>query len=206
MVNTSAQVFRLSDPLINTAFRGAVDDVSSFWRAQRGEPVSKPLTISRMSGKVLKDFVWTEAVTPTVNQRVISMLTDAKISGWTTFPVNLFEDAQREVDGYVGLAFTGRCNWISFDRREEALIHRPNRSGGQTRYFRGLKFDRESWDGSDFFMDADAKTGWVLVTEQVKRIFEAGKVKNCELEPLDKIEMIAQRSDIIPSVGDGYLG
>jgi hypothetical protein len=199
VVETNIHVYRLSDPLSNAAFRGSVDDVSTIWRAQRGEPLRKPITVSHMSGTVLKDFVWTGAVAPLVNRRVVSLLNDSGVSGWTTFPVTLVDDVQRKLEEYVGLAFTGRCNWIDFDRREESLIYKPNRSGGQTRYFKGLKFDKQSWDGADFFMDADAKTGWVLVTERVRRVFKERKVQNCAIEALEEIELIAQRSDIIPS-------
>ena len=151
MVENTNRVYRLGDALSNTAFRGEVNDVNQIWRARRGDPPSGAIAVRHMSGKILRDLIWTGAVAPLVSERVTSLLAGASLSGWSTFPVKLFDAGGQEINGYVGLAITGRCNWIGFDRREEASIFRPNRSGGQTRYFRGLKYDEQSWDGSDFY-------------------------------------------------------
>ena len=191
--------FSLEDAFLNTAFRGSAEDFDGMSDAKRGRSPVGPLLVRYNSGRILKDFVWTGAIAPLVSERVVSLLTKEAVSGWSTFPVKLFDRNGREVLGYVGLAVTGRCRWIGFDRREESLIYRPNRSGGQTRYFKGLKFDEQSWDGSDLFMDAEARTGWVLTTERVYKSFTAGKITNVEFTPLDDVELIAQRSDIIPA-------
>jgi hypothetical protein len=199
MVEKELKVFRLGDSFSNTAFRATVEDVSEIWAAQRGNCVASPIVVRYASGKALEDFVWTDAATPLVSARVITALAESAISGWSTFPVKLFDSGKREISGYTGLAVTGRCGWIGFDRREESLIYRPNRSGGETRYFKGLKFDEQSWDGTDLFMDAEARTGWVLATERVRKTFRAREVTNVEFTLIDDVELIAQRSDIIPA-------
>jgi hypothetical protein len=53
--------------------------------------------------------------------------------------------------------------------------------------WKGLFFDPESWDGSDFFMPAE-RVGYVFVVEAVKRAFERAKIRNVEFKPLDQFE------------------
>lgn len=189
-------ILLLTDPFDNTAYRGSVPDVSAIWQGRRGERLSTPIRVTWLSGRVFKDFIWTGAAAPLVSQRVVTLLAQSGVSGWGTFDVTVQDAEGRLTSGYWGLAITGRCSWIDFDKRKNAALYTPNRSGGETPHFRGLKYDKESWDGSDLLMDS-GKTGWMLATETVRKLFTQNGVSNCRFDSLDSVEVMAQRSEIL---------
>lgn len=190
-------MFSLGDPMSNVAFRGKFESFDIGADAQRGNPASAPLTINRAEGRKLMDFIWTGCLAPLISMRVVSILEDAGLTGWSTYPVEVFGRKQEPIPGYLGFAVIGRCKWIGYDKREEALVYRSNASGTLSRYFVGLRFDEASWDGSDFFMDTEGK-GHVLVSERARDVFTAARVSNCEFTPIDEMELLATQRDIIP--------
>ena len=196
--------FTLDDPLLRSAFRGSVgngDKVGVFWKALSGAQIRlDALNVSYFSGKRLHDFVWTAATVPLVNERVRDVLSRHQLLGWSSYQIRLFDQDDHFVPGYSGLAVTGRCASISFNKRAEAVVYKVNRNGLPIPYFKGLCFDLGAWDGSDFFMGADEKNGWIVVSERVESLFKTQKITNCRFTPVEEVELIAQKSDIQPTV------
>jgi len=127
----------------------------------------------------------------------VALLQDHAISGWNTYPVELYDAAGRLIQGYAGLGVTGRyAGRLSFDKRESAVVYLMAPSGKPFPHFKGLQFDSALWDGSDLFMDT-CGSGYVLTTERVAKLFKKHKVTNCKFERIEDMQLLAQEHKII---------
>ena len=188
-VSTSELFFRLGDPLANPPFRGAAEPHSKLMIGVMRAEVRPPerVRIYQTMGRFLRDFLWAERY-PLIHDRVVDLLSAAGIRGWTTYPVGVSDKEGKWIAGYHGLAITGRCDTIRLDPEHSELVYKDYPTGRYPEY-RGLWFPRDTWDGSDMFMAADKKSNWILVTEQVSRLFKKSKITNCRLTPISEIQM-----------------
>jgi hypothetical protein len=149
----------------------------------------RPIDYVRDEGRTPHDLIGTtDAVVTLVSDRLIAILRAREFRGWTTFPVQIFLDDGSTLDGYLGLAVTGRSGPID-DRFSEDAIQPPPVSGGQPgRALRGLCFEPESWDGSDIFTPEGYAGRFVV--EAVKNALEEAGVSNVEFRRLSEIERI----------------
>lgn len=104
----------------------------------------------------------------------------------TTFPVRVALDGSRELQGYRGLAVTGRCGAIDDSLSAEILLPPPVPGGRAGRALRGLCFPPASWDGSDVFTAEDYAGAFVV--NRVKEALEAARVTNVEFSRLSTLE------------------
>ncbi|WP_029038040.1 hypothetical protein [Salinimicrobium xinjiangense] len=88
-----------------------------------------------------------------------------ELTGWRTYPVE-FEGLE---DDYFGFQCLGKCGKII-----------PPKNTGFTI---GLSFDKQTWDGSDFFLPAESLG--ILCTEKAYRVLEKRKIKNIKIEDID---------------------
>jgi hypothetical protein len=139
-----------------------------------------------MQGKARPtDVVWTGYACPViVSDRVVSILTEARFTGWDTYRVVLSDKSGESLSGYRGLVVHGRCGPIDNSRSVKFNKVMP---GGVIPWWRGLYFDPATWDGSGLFMPT-GNVGWIFVVEAVKRAIEKAKVKNVLFTPLDEVE------------------
>jgi hypothetical protein len=178
----------MSDPLSNSAFRGAVSkDAATYGEmevAYRGEgrPSQAPL-IHHSMGWMLCDFIWVSLV-PIIHERVVDLLTLGGVTG-ASYPVQVFDREGRPAPGYHGLSITGRCKSIFVDPKRAEVIYQ-DLPGGRFPYYKGLHVTTESWDGSDIFTAADGKTGHIVVTEKVRVLLARARVTNVELSPVSE--------------------
>jgi hypothetical protein len=141
----------------------------------------------RMGRAVPSDVIWTTGLHPViVHKRVIDLLLDHRFTGWGTYPVEVYGKQGEPYPDYLGLSFTGRCGPIDGSRSERTLVEMP---GGLVPHWKGIYFDEQSWDGSDFFMCSDGK-GWMFVTEDVVKAFKKTKVRGVTFDSLDSIELM----------------
>lgn len=185
------QFFWFHDPLSNSAFRGKAEPPAYdlMLRAMRGAQVTAPIPIQYSSGRVLADFIWVPLV-PIVHVRVIDILRRARITGWTTFPVDVRGSAGEKISDYVGFGVTGRCEHVTVDAAHSELIYKQ-RGQHKIPYYRGIYFPQESWDGSDFFTGSTDETAFILATETVNELIRRECVKNCRLDPVTVAEFDA---------------
>lgn len=106
------------------------------------------------------------------------------LSGWRTYPIDLFGKDGLRIPGHQGLAVHGRCGPIDDNRSVKFHEIYP---GGVFPAWRGLYFDPASRDGSDLFMPA-GEAGWILAVDAVKRAFEKAKATNLLFTALDQVE------------------
>lgn len=155
----------------------------------RGEVVpSAPLRFRRMKGSKPYDYL---SATPVrfkvVSNRVIEVFRENSFTGWTTYPVCVRGKDGGEIEGYHGLAVTGRCGPI--DRSMSERVWRgPGSPGGKpTEQWLGLYFRPETWDGSDIF--SPPGTSYVFVVQKVRDAMERAGLRNFGFDRATELEM-----------------
>ena len=94
------------------------------------------------------------------------------------------------IPNYHGLSITGRCEPIFLDKDHSSVVYEEN-PRGRFPYYQGLFITTESWDGSDFFMAADARTDYIIITERVRDLLRRANVKNIRIEPISEVQVYA---------------
>ena len=126
------------------------------------------------SGTTAADFIWNGHLLPSVSSRVVEILKDSSIIGFTTYRVRI-EHRGIEISGYHGLAIKGKGG-----------LNRPSApAAGDTMGTvtqKKLGLQPTEWDGSDLFT-LDDVPGAILATERVRALFKKEKVTNCEFRP-----------------------
>ncbi len=181
--------FCLADAGSNSAFRGGAELHSKvMWPLVRGErQATEPVRIRHTMGSILRDFLWAELY-PLVNDRIKELLTASRLTGWSTYPVEVLDKNGHQVAGYHGLSIVGRCQSLTLDKEHSKLIYEEN-ARGRFPYYQGFSID--SWDGSDFMMGADGMTGFILVTDGVRKLFQKTRATNLRLEPASAVRVYA---------------
>ena len=160
---------------------------------------SAPLRVEWGGGaRTPSDVVWPGLFSPLISARVRDLI--APFTGWTTYPVELYDGWGTHVPGYAGLAFAGRCG------RAVSDLSRVEGNGVRAHYV-GLRFDPGSWDGSDFFVPERSRR--LVITRSVGEALRRAKVGNVRWLPLSEVRsgkvsvdrMIADRSG--PYAEDG---
>lgn len=129
-----------------------------------------PLKFKQTSGKK-----WTDILAPLsvglyiVSKRFINILEENLISGWKTYSIKVFDKEQQENNEYVGLSITGKCGPIDY-AKSERLFKQLVENGPKTKYVKGLYFDINSWDQTDFFIPKNTLS--IIITKKVKDLLE----------------------------------
>ena len=163
---------------------GEIPDPYALTRAEI-EP-SEAICFHHDEGRRLYDLVGTTwAVLDLVSDRVTSVLADNGFTGWTTYPVAIYDDRGDAIPGYHGLAVTGRCGPID-ERLSPVVTLPPAVPEGEAQPHRiGLRFHPETWDGSDVFTPEG--TAHVFVAQRVRDALVEAKVTNMTLRPLTEV-------------------
>lgn len=114
-----------------------------------------------------------------LSPRVQELLQDQKFTGYSLYPVFMYDRAKELCPGYAGFSITGRCGPIDNDRGKVA----PGQEGEAFAEHIGLYFNEFTWDGSDLFCPAGINT-YMFATEQVRNLFEEYDLGGFEFTPL----------------------
>jgi hypothetical protein len=188
--------YLLGDPVARGAYRasfiGSGDCGAGFSRAEDrpAETVRVPWAMGRATPS---DVVWTTSALPMiVSARVIRILEEQGFTGWSTYPVAVSDKSGDVIEGYAGLAITGRCDPVDIARSSVVVREYP---AGWFPKFRGRFLDLESWDGSDLFMerpdDRGDSTLFMYATALVARALRRAKVRPLVVTRLTDFEMDA---------------
>lgn len=140
-------------------------------------------------GGLPKDFIWTSyAGIMVVSQRVVDLLKANGFKGWITYPVEIHGKNSELIEGYYGLAITGRCGHIDDLKSKTVMIDYP---AGKVPKLHGMYFKPSTWDGSDLFM-TPIETRYVFVLEPVKIALQKAKISNLAFEKLTEVERRAE--------------
>jgi hypothetical protein len=186
--------YLLSDPVSNPPFRGRMlatsDEGWAFGRAE-ASPDSPVRVEWAMGAATPSDVVWKTSVgLPVVSRRVIQLLESGGFTGWDTYPVDLVDKAGDWIPGYAGLMVTGRCDPVDLSRSEVVVRQFP---GGWFPNFRGHFFPRESWDGSDLFVERKdgrgSGSGALHATARLIRALRRHRIKNLRIQHTSEVEV-----------------
>jgi hypothetical protein len=148
---------------------------------------SEPIEFLRAEGDRADDFVGTpNASIRLVSERFIAVLRGHRFTGWTTFLIRARLDERHALEGYAGLAVTGRCGPIDDALSEEIMISPRGPSGRPMPGLRGICWQPDTWDGSDIF--APEGSARICVVEDVKVALEHAGVTNVEFRQLSDVE------------------
>ncbi len=152
------------------------------------------LTFRRVVGKQPMDIISSSFVSIyLISGKVVDVLRDNRVTGWTTYPVLIKSNRDKFIDGYHGLVACGRSGSIIDSMSKHIIETIPPQGNRKTLLQReawlGLYFDINIWDGCDFFMPADIgeETGHIFVTEKVVNIFRNKRLINFNFTPLSTI-------------------
>lgn len=175
--------FELSDPLADKPFRlksrlpgeAKAGGVNVELLSQGKSQLEKPIQFEVAQGMEATDFLWTQLVIPVcVSDRVVRILGENEVTGWSTYPVEVFDQEGRLLVGCNGLAVTGAVCEADYSRSSVISKPPPTPRGSSYDVYRGLYFDVDQWDGSDMFWVGRVR----VVVERVMKIFEQNDVSN----------------------------
>ena len=160
---------------------GAIDDP---WALCRGD--FRPRTAIEFfhsEGRDVYDVIWTGFVAVVlVSRRFRDVLERAEFTGWTPYPVKVFDEVGEEIRGYCGLAFTGRSGPVDYSRSQKVWRKPRYKGGPKYQEYVGLFFKEDRWDGTDLFLPEN--TAHKIITEKVKNALSKLDIPNVGFERL----------------------
>lgn len=180
-------IFKISSTGSSYYFRASLKLTEDEFKVTRGEiSIVGPVFAEWFMGrKKPGDIVRTGYVSPIlISDRVRKLFLDHNFTGWSTYEVALHGKKGEPIPGFSGLVINGRCGPINDDHSQRVSKQFPKKI---THLLKGMYFDPNSWDGSDFFMP-EGDNGLRFVTQQVKETFEKEKIKNIVFTSLDEVE------------------
>lgn len=162
------------------------------WAIFRGECIPEnPIVFRHIIGRQPKDMlISTDAVLRIVSKRFLDILQENKVTGWSTFPVLVYDKKGKVLAGYYGLSVTGRSGPIDDTQQRIEVRESPMNPGYMFRVGIGLHFDQDSWDGSDIFTP---QGGMIIVVRKVKEQLE------CEIKELVYCDIQEYEDDLGPA-------
>lgn len=146
--------------------------------------VSKPVEYDVHMGKRAYDLISTTDVgVDLFHESLINKLISENITGFETYPVQINHP---DAEDYYGLNITGKCGELYVRKSTVTTVAPPFEFGSSVVAYVGYFFDRNEWDGSDFFRPRYMP--YTIITQSVKKIIEALKATNISLTPLSEIE------------------
>jgi hypothetical protein len=187
------QFYELDDPLANRPLRITVRGYSDWvtsdftWTLFRGQDLPmQPIKLGGYMGGQVTDFLWSDLIYMVcISARTVEILEEHKVTGWATYPVEVYGKNGEAILGYYGFSVTGgECRR---DRSRSQIITKQAVVGGKPyEVYKGLYFYEEDWDGSDIFIVQ--KFGGIVITENVFKIFKKARITNVKLTPLQEVE------------------
>ena len=115
-----------------------------------------------------------------ISDKVLDILIENNITGWKTYPIEVFDKKGNEVPGYHGFSIIGRCKDLDISLLKERVAVQYYESGPIREYYKGFPLDLSTWDGSDIFLLSG--TGWSFITKRVYSLFKKHKITNIRYE------------------------
>lgn len=119
---------------------------------------------------------------PIVSSRFVEVLQEQGLTGWLTYPITLTDRDGAELSGYCVLGVSGRCGPINDDLSELVTVPPPVPTGRESRQLKGLVFDSETWDGSDFCCPTDGTLN-TFVSARATEALRRARLTGFDLEP-----------------------
>lgn len=145
------------------------------------------VTFRHQMGNNIAEVIWTGYVACVlVSTKFRDLLERERFTGWSTYPIVLYGEDSKELQGYVGLSILGRAGVVDFTRSRIASRGPIYEGGPKWKNHLGLFFKDDLWDGSDIFMVEGRSS--TFVTERVKQAVAEFNIPNVQFERLSEYE------------------
>ena len=150
----SSQLFEFSDPLRKSPLRlrsrlpvESLPDRKRLAMVEQGRSkLTTPIQFDAAQGEIAEDILWTQLVRPVcVSGRLIRLLNENEISGWTVYPVEIYDQNGVNIPDYYGFAITGPVYEADYSRSTIVLKPSPLPRGKSSKVYKGLYFDEGQW-------------------------------------------------------------
>lgn len=189
-----SKLYYFTDPLATRPFRlrsrlpaGTLSGDRSHLLAQGKLAFDEPIQFDAASGGHATDILWSQdPLHFCVSGRLIRLLEEHGITGWSPYPVEVYDRQRTFLPDYHGFVITGgRCE---ADYSRSAVIDKPPPvpRGKEYQVYKGRFFDESQWDGSDMFW---VGIGTRVVVAKVYRLFRKHKIRNALFTPLTDYEI-----------------
>jgi hypothetical protein len=195
------KLYHLDDPLATQPFRLEPYDDDWLGRAEatrllRGQlPPQLPLKLRPAMGGRFVDLMWsTYSPITVISQHLVDLLTTLGFTGWSIYDVEVKDKEGQIKSNYHGLSITGKAGNRDL-RRVQAVEKPPVVSGGPSYIdLKGIYFENDGWDGSDFCLMGHTIT--CIVTDRVVQAFRQAKIRNVQFIQLTRVETSANVYEI----------
>ena len=143
-----------------------------------------PIVFKQNDGKNITDILDTGSVNLyLISDRTKDLLEANSITGWTTYPIRLYDKKGGEILGFHGFSVTGKCGKRDFSKCE--IIRKPIRDQGPIwEFYKGVSINY--WDGNDFCIPDGSLQ--IVLSEKGAKVFIANKISNVHLINLAEME------------------
>ncbi len=134
------------------------------------EKLTEPFEMEVDEGKKFYDWIdFQDTSNHLISNKFYDLLKSNSISGWQAFEVDI-KSIELVYHGFQVLGKSGK-------------LIKPKEKG----FYTGMKFDIDSWDGSDIF--SPEGTTFTICTQKVVNIIKKNKLTNIDYESVDEIEL-----------------
>lgn len=185
----------VSDPISTKSYRGNIEDEKGdFGKLLRGEYHPDSLVITHLEGgKESGDLIWNHVNDPfCISEKVKDLLIENDVSGVKFIPTIVKnKNKKQNSTQYYTVIISGRVDNIDYLNSDIKFI-KQNGWVKESAHFIGKKFDVESWDSTDFFMERADSEGnsncHIYVSKKVVDLLKKYKVRNILFEKLSDYE------------------
>lgn len=153
--------------------------------------VTFPLIATYYQGWKIRDVIAFNGIHFLISDRVKDIFESNGLTGWKSFPVKVYNKKKEEVLGYNGFSITGRTGPI-YKKEKHLFKKRYAPTGPLVDTYKGIFFDLNGWDGSDFFLPVQRigndPEGVICMTQKSYRAIKEAKVDTFSLEHLPDVE------------------
>ena len=128
-----------------------------------------------------------------ISEKVVDVLSTNNVTGWKTYPVEVYTQEDELIRGFNGFTITGRCGAVKPSLCEEVIIPPTYKGGPSVPGYKGDPLDLDTWDGSDIFILEH--TVYKYATAKVKNVLS--KLKNSNVAFEDIAERLIPQKDAI---------
>lgn len=114
-----------------------------------------------------------------VSEKVVDVLSSNNITGWRTYPVEVYDKNENYIGGYYGFTITGRCLALKPSLAEPYVKQYP---GGPYNTYKGNPLNLDYWDGSDIFLLQG--TRFQFVSKKAMGVIKKNKLTNICFEDI----------------------
>jgi hypothetical protein len=189
--------FKFSAKTGNVAYSGSLE-IPRPWSSidlHRGKfRPTEPLAMRHNLGGPLRDVVITGYAVPNVvSQAFVEALTSAGCSGWSLFPVTVYDKQRVPAGAFHGFQVVGECGPIDWRKSQPVPVRLP---GGVFPRLKGMYFTDGTWDGSDVF--GPTENGFVFMTERAVSVLKRSRISNMDAEPIEDVTTEIWPGDMQP--------